>query len=72
MFDRWVLRKTNVVITAVFIVSLIENVLSGPILPAHSKNIRFVNRCLDISVFMPVACLAPEFGPSVKSEEGRR
>jgi hypothetical protein len=64
-------EKNNVVMTAIDVVSLLEKVLSGSILPAHSENIRFVNRCLNISVFMPLTCPAPEFRPLAKSEEGR-
>ena len=64
-------EKINVVMTAVFSVSLLENVLSGSKLPEHSENIRFVNICLAESVLNPLTGQAPEYGPSEKSEEGR-
>jgi hypothetical protein len=64
-------EKINVVMTAVFIVSLLENVLSGSKLPEHSDNIRFVNICLAESVLNSLTGQAPEFGPSEKSAEGR-
>ena len=64
-------EEINVVMTAIFIVSLLENVLSGSKLPEHSENIRFVNICLAESVLNPPTGQAPEFGPSAKSEEGR-
>ena len=64
-------EKINVVMTAVFIVSLLENVLSGSKLPEHSENIRFVNICLAESVLNSLTGQAPEYGPWEKSEEGR-
>ena len=64
-------EKINVVMTAVFIVSLLENVLSGSKLPEHSENIRFVNICLAESVLNSLTGQAPEFGPSEKLAEGR-
>ena len=64
-------EKINVVMTAIFIVSLLENVLSGSKLPEDSKNIRFVNICLAESVLNSLTGQAPEFGPSEKSAEGR-
>ena len=64
-------EKINVVMTAVLIVSLLKNVLSGSKLPEHSENIRFVNRCLAESVVNPLTDLAPEFGPSAILEEGK-
>jgi hypothetical protein len=64
-------EKINVVMTAIFIVSLLENVLSGSKLPEHSENIRFVNICLAESVLNSLTGQAPEYGPPAKSEEGR-